>query len=354
MFASLFTFLSILHITSRVIADSPAIAKGVTFWSSHLRNLPDPGLEEFVKTAHANNVKACISIGGWTGFLYFSTAVGSAENRTAFVKTMLDFAHTYEIDCIDLDWEYPNRIGCNTINANDTINFILFLEELRAHPTCNNYTLSAAVSLAPFNDAEGNPSTDLSRLGNALDHIVIMNYDVWGPWSDRVGPNTPLFDSCAPPPYQQGSGEWAVEQWTKAGIPLEKIVLGVVELAAYPPFNKTDRPNGDKWDDPAGNDTCGNFNPPGGTFTFRGLILEGYLYEDGLPKIPYRFDVCSKTAYVYNSEKHIEISYDDAMGFGLKGHYISEKGLAGFSVWQAQGDYNDILLDAIHEGAGLK
>lgn len=120
-----------------------------------------------------------------------------------------------------------NRIGCNTINANDTINFILFLEELRAHPTCNNYTLSAAVSLAPFNDAEGNPSTDLSRLGNALDHIVIMNYDVWGPWSDRVGPNMPLFDSCAPPPYQQGSGEWAVEQWTKAGIPLEKIVLGV-------------------------------------------------------------------------------------------------------------------------------
>ncbi|EEB96820.1 hypothetical protein MPER_03976, partial [Moniliophthora perniciosa FA553] len=78
-------------------------------------SLPDPGLEEFVKTAHANNVKAFISIGGWTSSLYFSTAVGSAENRTAFVKTLVDFAPGNIQTGKD-------RIGCDTINANDPIN----------------------------------------------------------------------------------------------------------------------------------------------------------------------------------------------------------------------------------------
>jgi hypothetical protein len=30
-----------------------------------------------------------------------------------------------------------------------------------------------------------------------------------------------------------------------------------------------------------------------------------------------------------------------------KGQYIEETGLAGFILWQAGGDHNDILLDAI-------
>ncbi|ESK89643.1 glycoside hydrolase family 18 protein [Moniliophthora roreri MCA 2997] len=405
MFTSLFylVLLSISHL-STTLAGAPTIAKGyipgwgidefplsTVSWSKYTEvtwafgetapglgniTLPDPGLDEFVKVAHENNVKACLSLGGWTGSVFFSTAVGSAENRTAYVKTVLDLVHKHKIDCLDLDWEYPNRqgLGCNTINANDTLNYILFMEELRAHPSCNNITLSAAVSLQPFNDASGNPSTNLTRLGNALDHVVIMNYDVWGPWSDFVGPNSPLEESCAPKQYQQGSAQSALENWTKAGVPLNKIVLGVpnyghsfvvaqtdafvngskTELAPYPPYNKTDRRMGDKWDDPAQNDTCGNFNPPGGLYTFMGMVLEGLLSEDGSPKVPYRFDNCSKTAYVYDCKKGVEISYDDAKSSELKGQYISQMGLAGFSVWHVQGDYKDILLDAVRKGAGFK
>lgn len=47
-----------------------------------------------------------VSIGGWTGSRYFSSNVGSAKNRTAFVKTVTDFAAEFNLD--GLDFEYAH------------------------------------------------------------------------------------------------------------------------------------------------------------------------------------------------------------------------------------------------------
>ncbi|KAK7049968.1 hypothetical protein VNI00_005399 [Paramarasmius palmivorus] len=333
---------------------------------------PD-GLRPFVNAAHQNGVKACASIGGWTGSRFFSTDVGSPQNTSLFVKTVADFVNDYQLDCIDLDWEYPNRqgIGCNTINNDDTSNFLEFLQALRR---ATGAEISAAVSITPFNGPDGKPVTDVSGFANIFSHIVIMAYDIWGPWSSAVGPNAPLNDTCAAPANQQGSVVSAVKAWSDAGMPLDKIVVGIgayghgftvkkddafekgstTKLAKYPPFDNANRPNGDKWDDKAGADICGNNNPPGGIFTFWGMVDNGYLNEDGTPKVPYRFDDCSKTAYVYNPDTQIEISYDDANAMNHKGHYIKNTGLAGFSLWQAAGDYHDILLDSVRHGAGFK
>ncbi|ESK93128.1 glycoside hydrolase family 18 protein [Moniliophthora roreri MCA 2997] len=332
-------------------------------------------LDPFVSAAHEHGVEVSLSIGGWTGSRFFSYAVGSEQNRTAFVKTLVDFAVAHKLDGLDMDWEYPFRqgLGCNALNPNDTSNLLLFLQEFRRDPVGANLTLSAAGSLAVWNDFTGNPSTNVSGFADVFDHFVIMNYDVWGSWSETVGPNAPLNDTCAAPAQQQGSAISSVNKWTQAGMPLEKIVLGVgayahsfsvnktnayvngtKELAAYPPFNKDIHPKGDKWDDPEGAvDFCGVTNHAGGIFTFWGLIEHGYLNEDGSPKAPYRFDNCSRTAYAYDEKEQVMVSFDDAQAFKDKGAWIKEKGLAGFSVWNAGSDHKDILLDAIRSGAGL-
>lgn len=44
-----------------------------------------------------------ISIGGWTGSRYFSSMIGSAENRTAFVKTCVDLVNKYSLDGLDFE-----------------------------------------------------------------------------------------------------------------------------------------------------------------------------------------------------------------------------------------------------------
>ncbi|KAJ8594048.1 glycoside hydrolase [Rhizopogon salebrosus TDB-379] len=63
-------------------------------------------LPEFVSTAHANSVEAHISIGGWGGSLYFSSNLATAANRTAFVKTVVDFASKYDVDGVQFESNY--------------------------------------------------------------------------------------------------------------------------------------------------------------------------------------------------------------------------------------------------------
>ena len=64
------------------------------------------------------------------------------------------------------------------------------------------------------------------------------------------------------------------------------------------------------------------------------------------------------------------VSYDDPESFSkpytlltwqtkltlcpaAKGRYIQQSGLLGFAMWEAAGDYEDLLLDAIEEGMGI-
>ncbi|KAF8914233.1 glycoside hydrolase family 18 protein [Gymnopilus junonius] len=304
-------------------------------------------LPQFVAEAHKNGVKALVSIGGWTGSRFYSSDVGSVANRTAFVKTVVNFVKKYNLDGLDFDWEYPGSqgIGCNLVNGADAGNFLSFLQELRANPMGAKLTLSAAVSLSPFAGSDGNPLSDVSSFAAVLDWIAIMNYDVWGPWSSAVGPNAPLNDSCAAPENQDGSAVSGVEQWNQVGMPFSQIVLGVAAyghsftvpkagafvsgskgiLVAYPLFDPSNPPVGDSWDDGAGVDECGNLEGPGATST--------------------------SGPYVYNSTSQIMVSFDNAQSFAAKGRFIFNKGLRGFAMWEAGGDFNDILLNSIRVAA---
>ncbi|KAI0646605.1 glycoside hydrolase [Trametes meyenii] len=334
-------------------------------------------LPRFVELAHNNSVKAILTVGGWTGSQYFSSAVATEANRTAFVKTVLALVSKYNLDGLDFDWEYPNKqgMGCNVIADDDTQNFLSFLQALRADPAGKNLTLSAAAGITPFNGPDGTPSSDVSAFAAVLDYLAIMNYDVWGTWSTGVGPNAPLNDTCTDAADQQGSAVSAVKAWTGAGFPANQLVLGVASyghsfkvdksvalsgstLAAYPAFEKT-QPLGDSWDEdaPAGVDQCGNptAGGPSGIFDYWGLVQGGFLTANGTAAdgIDFRFDACSQTPYVYNPSTEVMVSYDDAQSFAAKGRFINDAGLRGFAMWEAAGDYNDTLLDAISEAIGI-
>lgn len=327
-------------------------------------------LPRFVSDAHSYGVAAHVAVGGWLGSVWFSSSVATSENRTAFANTVAKFAHNYNIDGIHFDWEYPGRqgVGCNTISVNDTTNFLKFLQELRQNPIGANLTLSAAVSLAPFTDASGSPSTDVSGFAHVLDYIILRNFDVWGSLSEHVGPNAPLNDTCASSANQQGSAVSAIKAWTAAGMPVNQIVLGVDNsghsysvspsaafesgtktLASYPAFDASKQPLGDAWDDTGSVDVCGVSHGPGGTFRFWGLIDGGFLTGEGTPAdgIYYRYDECSQTPYVYNETSQVMISYDNLQSFAAKGKFIKETGLHGFTMREAAGDHLDMLLDSI-------
>jgi len=213
-------------------------------------------------------------------------------------------------------WEYPGRQGAgfNVVSKHDAINFLSFLEELRKDPVGSSLVLSACASVVPFTGEDGKPSRDISGFSVVLDFISLMNYDVWGPWSNSVGPNAPLDDTCAASEYQIASAISAVRLWTDAGMPRKQIVLAVAGygreyrvrrsdafmggssfLASYPPFvkNREDpRPcSEDRIDE------CALAPLVQGTVDFKRIIQEGYLDENGAPRlgIAYRYDDCSQT-----------------------------------------------------------
>lgn len=220
---------------------------------------------------------------------------------------------------LSCSWEYPNSqgIGCNTINAADTANFLLYLQELRRNPVGARIIVTAATATRPFTGPNGSPSANVAPFARVLDYVALMNYDIWGPWSPTVGPNGPLNDTCAAPENRAASAVSAVQSWNAAGIPLDQLVLAVpgyghgfrvrrnqayvsgstTVLKPYPSFDNVDRPTGDAWDSGASVDVCGVNNPPGGNFNFWGLIANGFLKVDGTPApgIGYRYDECSQT-----------------------------------------------------------
>lgn len=145
-----------------------------------------------------------------------------------------------------------------------------------------------------------------------------MNYDVFGTFSSVTGPNSPLNDTCASASDKQGSAVSAVSAWTTAGMPANKIVLGVASyghsytvtpsvavtgsnLSIYTSFDKTNIPIGDSWDPPSTSaDVCGN--PPVGNgntgiYHFWALIEDGFLNQDGTiaSGMNSLFDECSQT-----------------------------------------------------------
>jgi len=330
-------------------------------------------LPQFVTAAHKHNVKASLSIGGWTGSRWFSTNVGDPQNRTAFVKSITGLIKQYKLDGIDFDWEYPGfqGIGCNLVNSNDTPNFLSFLQELRQN-IGPGPILSAATDIKPFPGPSGTTFLDISKFGEVLDYIILMNYDIKSTPSTGAGPNSPLQDNCASSNSLHGSAQSAVTAWTNAGMPVDRIVLGApmygrsyrvsrnaafsdksnTTLASFPPFDINNKPTGDRWNGEGGLDICGAYQAPGGTYAFRSLVDYGFLNADGsaAQEMLYRYDECSETPYVYDLKSEIMVTYDNTQSFAAKGDFIKTNGLKGFAVWEAAGDFNDVLINAILNG----
>jgi len=97
------------------------------------------------------------------------------------VTNILAIYNEFNLDGIDIDWEYPGHEGDsgNSVASNDSANFLLFLQLLRATLPAPA-RITAATQTSPFVDSHGQPMEDVSECAKVLDWILLMNYDVWG------------------------------------------------------------------------------------------------------------------------------------------------------------------------------
>ena len=279
------------------------------------------------------DLKILISIGGWAWSENFSDAVLSDTSRTAFAASAVDIVRQYQLDGIDIDWEYPGMKGeDNVFRPEDKENFTLMFKALREQlnglkqQTGKDYLVTTA--MPGFNEIFTH--TDMAGAQHYLDYINVMSYDFFtvGP---QAGHHTNLYPSGKVTNEQ--SGERAVSLYKQAGIPAEKLVLGI---AFY----------GRAWQLQNDNPT---FQPRTITKVERG---GGYTFiKDSLltnPAYKRYWDRKAKAPYLYNASLKQFVSYDDEESVRAKCRYVKKHGLAGVMFWEYFSDPKAYLLSEIH------
>ncbi|KAI9374613.1 hypothetical protein BJX61DRAFT_540623 [Aspergillus egyptiacus] len=188
--------------------------------------------EQFDLFKGMTGIKKIISFGGWD----FSTKPGTFKilreavkpaNRDTFQKNLIDFANEHDLDGIDLDWEYPGAPDIPGILPGDPeagMDYYHLLSNLK-----KEVGNSKSVSFAAPASYHYLKSFPMNKMGEDLDYVIYMTYDLHGQW-DYNNPWTTSgcpTGNCLRSHVNETETRDALSMITKAGVPFNKVVVGV-------------------------------------------------------------------------------------------------------------------------------
>jgi chitinase len=275
-----------------------------------------------------------LSIGGWNGSGRFSDAALTAQSRATFVESAVDFLRRYDLDGLDVDWEYPGLPGAgNKYRPEDTRNFTLLLKDLRQRFDREQKAAGRRLilTIAAGASEEYLAHTQMKKVQRYVDAVNLMTYDYAMPSTDALtGFNAPLYADPAAP--RQESVSASVRAFEQAGVPAGKILIGI-PFYSHIWQQVPDRNHGlFQPGKPASNDFA-----PFGAIRLN-LLGQGYArYWDQTASVP----------YLYSAEKQQFVSYDDAESITAKCNYAVSRKLGGVMFWKYLDDPSGELLEAI-------
>jgi chitinase len=288
-----------------------------------------------------SDLKILISVGGWSRSKFFSDAALTPESRDIFAQSAIDFLKKYDIDGIDLDWEYPGLSGDgNVYRAVDKQNFTLMLKVLREYldrqseldgRTSDPYLLTIATGASQsYLD-----HTEMHTAQQYLDFINIMTYDFHTGGSPIAGHHSNLYPSKSIH-FTGPSADKAIQQHIDAGIPSHKLVLGVPFYGrSWTGVRSTD--NGlYQWTSSSERGSAG-FDD----------LRDEYINKNGFTRY---WDEEAKAPYLWNPDTQTIFVYDDEESIAHKTNYIKARGLGGAMFWEYSSNYGEELLNALHNG----
>lgn len=284
------------------------------------------------------DLKILISIGGWSWSKNFSDAVLTDTARNAFAASAVNIVRKYNLDGVDIDWEYPDDIGDgNVFRPEDKHDYTLMFEALRKDlnklekETHRKQFLTAAVG--GFKRFTVN--TEMDKVARYLNYVNLMTYDYF---QDSLGiavHHTNLYASKKYNP-KFDSADKAVNDFMAAGVPANKLVMGlafygrsskVIDTSAYGLGTKTEA------------------KMRAGGFTF----LRDSLLNNTSKGFRYYRDTAAAAPYLFNSATRQFISYDDEWSVQNKCNYVIKKGMAGVMFWEYNDDKKEYLLNEINK-----
>lgn len=317
-----------------------------------------PKLEALVRQKERNpNLKVMIACGGW-GADGFSDMALTAESRTKFIQSAWDFIAEYQLDGMDMDWEYPGISGAGTkARDEDTQNFTALMKGLRE--MLDTFESPKVLTFASAGWKRYFDFVEMEEVMKYADFTNVMTYDQVSGVSIYTGHHTPLgsvtsedvkqtpFGAHLDSLYQSGenldphprSAQKIVDFLIEEGVNPEQIVIGG---AFY----------GRVWKGvPLVNNGLYQLS--------KGLHIGWMAYHqirekyESDPSFKRFWDEKAQAPYLYNQQDSLFVSYDDTVSVALKTKYVMEKGLGGIMFWELGNDTKESgsLLDAIYKAA---
>ncbi len=159
--------------------------------------------------AKANGAKVFISVSGLA--VDFKNMATAATGRTAFINQIMNLVRTYDLDGVDMDWEFPR-----TDDGTDVTYTALMKQLSDSCHTNGKYYLTAAITAGRYAGAVRDAIKTELWTGNYIDWFNIMSYD----------------DFSTTLPYQHHTNltlsNTSMNYWvTTRGMPASKAVLGI-------------------------------------------------------------------------------------------------------------------------------
>lgn len=277
-----------------------------------------------------------LTIGGWDNSEYFSNAALDEESRERFASTAVSMMREYDLDGIDVDWEYPggDSASGSVEREEDVARVVPLLEALRdrldaaSDEDGRNYALTYA---APH-QREHIRKLRTEEMDRYVDYWFVMAFEMAGEWAPETRHDSPNYASEA---YDApDSVDRAMTDWVEIGkIDRDKLL---VETGFYgkafggvPPG-----PRGDGLGQP--------FEEHLGSI---GRDETAELESD--PDWETYWDDDAEAAYMYNEGEERWITYATPRTMETKVAYLFEEGFAGITGWETSFDPDDELLDAL-------
>lgn len=305
------------------------------------------------------NLKVMVACGGW-GADGFSDMVYTVENRDRFVKSVVQFITDYDLDGLDIDWEYPTIPAAGTMaRPEDKQNFTLLMKSLRE--AMNALKREQTLTFASPGFKSFYQNIELTEVMKYINYINLMTYDQrvasapftghhtalgWIKTEDMK--NTPALTAIETKReetedtatlYEPESAEMIVDYLIKLGVKSEQIVIGAAFYGrtwqGVPPENN------------------GLYQPTNGPF--KNAIAYRDLRNEFETNANYKryWDTSAKAPYMYNNLDSIFITYDDTTSVRLKTEYTLKAKLGGIMFWQLGHDTKEenSLLKAIFDAS---
>lgn len=299
------------------------------------------------------DLKVLLAVGGWLiGSQPFLPVVISEESRDIWIRNVVKYLRKHGFDGFDMDWEFPATRGSP---PQDKFRFTQLMKGLyeafarESEDTGNDkLILTMATASGTYYISQ---SYEPSKIINYLDYMLLMTYNYHGQWEKLTGHHSGLYPHRLDPKVGEKSQlyqEWSIDFWLNAGIPKEKLIVGIPTYAMT--FTLSDQSQHGVRAPAISGGRKGEFTKETGILSYyeicdrlqNGGWHSEWIEEQGVP-------------FAYGGDQWA--GYENKRSITLKAKNIQKRDLGGAFVWSVEmGDFDGYcgqgpypLLQAIND-----